>query len=153
MKELKLLNYTSQVPAEKSILEIEKLLSRAGATKIAKDYSDDGTVIAFFFAIPTAQGSIMFRMPCDVAKVEAVLMKDYKRPHRGTAKLVRDQAGRVAWRILLDWIKAQIAMIRLEQVKPQQAFLPYAYDPRTHQTLFEKLEEQNFRLLGSGIED
>jgi hypothetical protein len=51
---------------------------------------------------------------------------------------------------LLDWIEAQIAMIRLNQVKPQQAFLAYAYDPRTQQTLFERIEENGFKMLGAG---
>ena len=53
MKDLKLLNYTSTVPSGKSIAQIEQLLARAGATKIAKDFSGDGEVTAFFFAIPT----------------------------------------------------------------------------------------------------
>lgn len=147
MKELKLMNYTTDVPAEKSILEIEKLLTRAGATKIAKDFMGDGTVTAFFFAIPSQYGDLMFRMPCEIDNVYATLMKGYRRPHRGTEKKVREQASKVAWRILLDWIEAQITMIRLEQVKPQQAFLPYAYDPRTNQTLYEKLESKGFNLL------
>jgi hypothetical protein len=150
MKDLKLLNYTSTVPPEKSIAEIERLLARAGATKIAKDYAGDGSVVAFFFAIPTTNGPILFRMPCDVERVFEVLIQDHKRFRRDTKKKIREQANRVAWRILLDWIESQIAMIRLNQVKPQQAFLAYAYDPRTQQTLFERIEENGFKMLGAG---
>lgn len=147
MKDIKLLNYTSNVPPEKTVMEIEKLLASAGATKTAKDIGGDGNVTAFFFAIPTQNGSITFRMPCNVERVYAVLIDGYKRKRRDTDKKVRQQAARVAWRILLDWLEAQIAMIRLDQVKAQQAFLPYAYDARTGQTLFEKLEEQNFQFM------
>lgn len=150
MKPYKLLNYTSGVPAEKSIADIERALSRAGATKVAKDYSGDGTVVAFFFSIPTGHGDMVFRMPCDVDKVFTVFMADIKRPHANTEKNMRDKASRVAWRILLDWIQAQIAMIKLQQVKPQQAFLPYAYDARTKQTLFDRLESSGYKLLGTG---
>lgn len=70
-----------------------------------------------------------------------------------TKKRLREQADRVAWRILLDWTKAQLTMINLEQVKPEQAFLPYAYDPSTRQTLFEKLEQRNFMMLGAGEDE
>lgn len=150
MNNIKLMNYTSVVPAEKSILEIERLLSKAGASKIAKDYLRDGTVKAFIFSIPLEHGPVLFRLPCDVDSVFAVLMNEYKRPRQDTAKKVRRQAERVAWRIMLDWIEAQITMIQLHQVKPEQVFLPYAYDSRTGKTLFQRIEEKGFLMLDSG---
>ncbi len=153
MKSLKLMNYTSVVPAEKSILEIEKLLARAGASKIAKDYAGDGTVIAFIFTFDLPSGHVLFRMPCDVEKVYEIFMAEYRQPQRDTEERVREKAHRVAWRIMLDWVESQITMIRLGQVKPQQVFLPYAWDARTGQTLYEKLEAQNFNFaLKSGKE-
>jgi hypothetical protein len=150
MRPYKLMNYSSAVPMEKSILDIERLLSRAGASKIAKDYSGDGAVTGFFFSIPTNSGEMIFRMPCDVEKVYTVLLAEKKKMHYDTKKRVREQANRVAWRILLDWTSAQLTMIRLQQVKPQQAFLPYAWDPERRQTLFERFEEGGFKQLGSG---
>lgn len=36
-----------------------------------------------------------------------------------------DEAYRVAWRILRDWLHSQLSIIATEQVKPEQVFLPY----------------------------
>ena len=88
-------------------------------------------IIHLKFAIHAANGELMFRMPCDVGKIFTVLIGGHKKKHRGTEKRVREQAARVAWRIRLDWIEAQIPMIQLNQVKPQQALLAYAYDMHT----------------------
>lgn len=151
MKEYKPTSYTTTVPVEKTVLEIERLLMRAGASKIAKEYSGDGTVTAFFFAIPTVHGELTFRMPCAPEKVFP-LLKGSKWLGETRRKALVKQSERVAWRILLTWTAAQIAMIKMEQVTPEQAFFSYAYDPMTRETLFEKLERRNFLLLGASSE-
>ncbi len=147
MKSYKLMNYTSSVPAEKSILDIERLLWSAGATKIAKDANRDGTVTAFIFALPVGVQQIPFRLPCNIDKVFAVLMANYKRPHRGTKEKVRAQSERVAWRILLSWIDAQVTMIRLDQARPEEVFLPYMWNGK--QTLFQQFQSKDFLLPAS----
>src|SRR5512142_2224367 len=147
MKSFTIMNYSTTVPVEKTLFEIERLLSKAGSSKIARDYSEDGKVTAFYFAIPTKRGELSFRLPCDADSVYRVLAEQHPAMRWDTKKRLREQADRVAWRIVLDWTKAQLTMINLEQVKPEQAFLPYAYDARTGQTLFEKLEHNNFMLL------
>ncbi len=38
----------------------------------------------------------------------------------------RAQAARVAWRIIKDWIEAQLALVEAEQVDMVEVFLPYA---------------------------
>jgi hypothetical protein len=38
----------------------------------------------------------------------------------------RDQARRVAWRIIKDWIDSQMAIVESEQAAMAQVFLPYA---------------------------
>lgn len=146
-----IMNYTSTVPAEKSILDIERLLWSAGATKIAKDANSDGQVTAFIFALPVGEQTLPFRLPCDVEKVYNALMAEHRRSryHTETQKRVRAQAERVAWRILLDWTKAQITMVKLQQVKVEEVFLPYMWNGK--QTLFQQMEQSHF-LLPSGAE-
>ena len=53
------------------------------------------------------------------------------------------QAERVAWRILKDWIEAQMALLDIQMVKFEEVFMPYIVD-KHGRTLFEKLEEQQF---------
>ena len=147
MKSFKLMNYTTQVAAEKSILEIERLLARAGVKSVHKDYNGGGEVTGFVFSIVTQHhGELFFKMPCDVDKVFTALFSEIKRPHRGTRKKIEEQASKVAWRILLDSLTADITRLKLQQVTPEQVFLPYMWNPKTGKTLFEKLESQRFLL-------
>lgn len=151
MQKLKLLNYTTSVPPEKSILEIEKLLARAGATKIAKDYDGAGDVVAFFFSLPTAKGDLLIRLPCNIENVYTVMMNEIKKPQHDTEKRIREQSHRIAWRIVLDSVTVDITRITLGQVKLEQVFLPYMIDPQTGQTFFEYVEQRNFKFqLPSG---
>ncbi|MCH8134806.1 MAG: hypothetical protein IIB77_02370, partial [Proteobacteria bacterium] len=59
----------------------------------------------------------------------------------------REQASRVAWRIIKDWLRAQLAIIETEQAEMVEVFLPYAQHPVTGQTLYEQLEASGFRQL------
>ena len=54
----------------------------------------------------------------------------------------RDQAARTAWRTIKDWIDAQMALVAVEMVKVEEIFLPYVYDERLGQTLFEAIENR-----------
>lgn len=139
-------NYTSQVPAEKSISRIEKLLVEVGALNINKSY-ENGTLRAIIFLISVRGNTMMFKLPAKVEIVERVLKNDVKRPRPGTYERISEQAERTAWKIVLDWVEAQIAMIKLEQAEFIEVFLPYHYSPELNQTLFERLESGNFKLL------
>jgi hypothetical protein len=48
----------------------------------------------------------------------------------------QEQAERVAWRIVKDWLAAQLAILETEMVSVQQVFLPYFLD-RQGRTLYE----------------
>lgn len=48
----------------------------------------------------------------------------------------QEQAERVAWRIVKDWLGAQLAILETEMVPVQQVFLPYFVN-RQGQTLYE----------------
>ena len=61
-----------------------------------------------------------------------------------------EQAKRVAWRIVKDWVEAQLAIIETQMVKPEQVFLPYAIT-QTGETLYETVIS-NSHLLGEKYE-
>ena len=144
---MKLKNYTSTVNPEKSISEIERFLVEAGASHIAKTYKNGETVgIIFQMPIPNS-GNLLFKLP---AKTEAVLelfLAEMKRPHRNTRKKLTDQAGRTAWRILRDWVYAQVSMILLNQAERVEVFLPYLYDGKTDETFYRKIAAGGFKML------
>jgi hypothetical protein len=64
-----------------------------------------------------------------------------------TRKNDMEYAQRVGWRIIKDWIDAQMALVDLKQAKIIQVFLPYAYDALKKKTFYESLEESNFKSL------
>lgn len=157
-----ILNYTTKIPVETTIAEIEKILSSNKAGKILKEYNDEGQPTAISFIVKTDNGKqIPFKLPM---KEDAILKTmenqsgDYRRQESGRqvrvipANMVNlDQARRVGWRILKDWLEAQMALYQLHMVKIEEIFLAYAYNPGTGETLYEQIEKKGFS--GFTIED
>ena len=67
----------------------------------------------------------------------------YRSPKVPRSLRTRDQARRVAWRIVFHWIDAQLAMIAAGLVRFEEVFLPYAQDAEGV-TVFERMEKQKF---------
>lgn len=134
-----ILNYTTTISADKTVAEIQGMLARAKAQAIMNEY-EDGVLSALSFRIPTALGVMTFRLPANIDRVHEILRKSTKVPKR---LQTRDQASKVAWRILKDWLKAQLALVEVGMVEIQQVFLPYAQDQQGR-TVYENLLEKRF---------
>ena len=52
-----------------------------------------------------------------------------------------------SWKILQDWVEAQMAMIELAQIEVMEVFLPYLYDGQKKQTFFEQIKSKGFQKL------
>lgn len=137
-----LLNYTTKVPVAKSVQEIEKALVKAGAVAVMHDYDDEGQVSAVSFRIVLQGNMINFRLPIDTKAVAEILRS--QRVYRDDA-----HAQRVAWRIVKDWVEAQMALLATKSVSLPQLFLPYAVDNKGT-TLYEKIAMNPSLLLGDG---
>ncbi|MBX4215577.1 hypothetical protein KW797_01365 [Candidatus Parcubacteria bacterium] len=135
-----ILNYTTGIEAEKSIAEIQKILSTHGATSILADY-ENGNVTALSFRINVNGNLIAFKLPSDWRPVLEVL-KLQKQKNNSRIKATEDQARRVAWRIIKDWVEAQMAIVELQMVHLDQVFLPYAI-VKNGQTLYEFAKQSN----------
>jgi len=139
----------------KSIGEIQGTLVTHGARAIMIDYSADKEPASMTFVIPTPQGEIPFRLPANVKQVENILLNMRSRKpetwHNDYATVMdklHKQAARVAWRIIKDWVAAQVAIIETEMVTLPQVFLPYM-QVRGQQTLYEAMVDRGF-YLGEG---
>ena len=117
-----LLNYTTDVPASRTIGQVQGLLVEAGARQIMTDYDDVGRAKGLAFVVQTVHGPRGFVLPVNAHRVEAVLKKDKKVAPRYRTP---EQAEKVAWRIVKDWLEAQLAIIRTEMVTLDQVMLPY----------------------------
>lgn len=116
-----LLNYTTEVPTKRTVTQVQDLLVKAGARQLMVEYGGAGDPIAVAFLIDTPHGPRQFALPIQAHKVEAVLRKDQVAPRYQTP----EHAQRVAWRIVKDWLEAQLALIATEMVSLDQVMLPY----------------------------
>lgn len=144
-----LLNYTTTKPAEQSIAEIQRLLVKHGVHAMRTDY-DGPHIKAVSFALEIQGREVGFQLPCNWRAI-AEIFKDPA--NRRNARIGRDetwddQAVRVAWRIIKDWVEAQLALVEVNMVTVPQVFLPYAVGPNGR-TLGEVILEDPSRLLGA----
>lgn len=136
-------NYSTEVPAETSISQIEKILASFGAEAVMKEYTTDGKVHSLSFKFQN-QG---FKLPANINGVKEVLFAGRRSYHgRDSMKKREDRAYRVSWRIIKDWIHAQLSLIASGQATPQQIFFPYMFDGK--RTLYQKYVED--KLLPEG---
>jgi hypothetical protein len=147
-----LLNYSTSISADKTVGEIQSKLAKAGARQILHEYDPDGNVTALSFRIETKFGNMAFRLPANISAVEKTLAKQtvtrrsygYSRNVKVNASL--EQATRVGWRILKDWMEAQLALIETGMVEIEEVFLPYAQNNKG-QTVYEGFLEKKFSQL------
>lgn len=142
-----LLNYTTKVPVYRSIQEIQKTLVKAGARSVMMDYDDEGAISAIAFKIVLNSNEISFLLPSRTDEVLEVMR------HDGTPRslLTNEHAQRVAWRIIKDWVEAQMAIVATNMVTLPQVFLPYAVN-RDGKTLYEIVANNPQLLLGDSHE-
>lgn len=138
-----LLNYTSNVPAEKTISEIQALLAKHGVSGILTEY-EGRSVSSVSFKIDVQGKPMGFKLPCNWRAVVEIFKKSRKRGR--ITPIQEEQAIRTAWRIIKDWIEAQLAMVEVNMVTVPQVFLPYAV-MRDGRTLTEHVETNPSFLL------
>lgn len=117
-------------------MEIEKMLIEAGATHVLKEYFGDGRISTLSFRI----GEMGYKLPANSERVYQRLKQDiYKNKNKAW---LEEQAERVAWRVLKDWLHTQLSLIYIGQAELEQVMLPYAYDGE--QTIYELIKKQGY---------
>ena len=106
-----ILNYTTTVAVDRTVLKIQKKLAGFGAESVTVDYDDVGAAaLAFRLSVTLPSGearSVDFRLPADFSGVQAAIdnakvEKRYRKP---------EHVRKVAWRIVEDWLSAQLALL------------------------------------------
>jgi hypothetical protein len=95
-----------------------------------------------------------FRLPCDWKPVFAILTKNAKiRPYQARYDRWKSeqemQAVRTTWRIVKDWVEAQMALVETQMVTTAEVFLPYAV-MKDGRTLAQHAQSDPSFLLGDG---
>lgn len=139
-----ILNYTTKIDSEKSIAEIQKCLVKHGAHKIVTDYK--GSVpTSVTFCLTVNEQLIGFSLPANNVGVLKAMQKDRKVPR---SKCTEEQAQRVAWRIVKDWVEAQMAIVEAQLADMAEVFLPYAVT-RSGSTLYSEIKQGGMKMLSS----
>lgn len=141
-----ILNYTTTIDSFKTVSEIEYILMKHKAMSIIKNYNGE-SVTGLSFLIDTGTQQIPVRLPVKVDECMKVLKKEKRENPKKQIKDTREQAERVAWRIMKDWVEAQMALLDIEMVRFEEIFLPYI-ETNNGQTVYERLEERRFLLEG-----
>ena len=139
-----ILNYTTTVDSLKTVSEIEYILVKHNAKSIMKNY-DGESIMGLSFLIDTGVQQIPVRLPVRVDECLEVLKKEKKNSPRSNIKATREQAERVAWRILKDWVEAQMALLDIQMVRFEEIFRPYI-ETGNGQTIYERQEHTHFLL-------
>lgn len=136
-----ILNYTTKVKADKTAGEILQILGKCGAKAVMSEYENsEVTAIAFQFELN--KQILSFRLPINHEGVLQAMLSNCPNHFCYEA-----QAKRVAWRIVKDWVEAQLALVEANQADTVEVFLPYLQD-RDGLTLYKKLVTNGFKALG-----
>lgn len=141
-------NYTSSVPAARTIEKIEQKLVEAGAQGITKTYKDGlVTTISFSIMNPETQYPVYIRLPANVEGVMDVFLKSKSRAiSRSQRENLQQQAQRTAWKLMQDWVEVQLSLIELKQAELLQVFMPYVWNGE--QSLFQYMKANQMPALG-----
>ena len=124
MASKKLLNYSTKVSASVTIAQIMDILVKHGADNINILYDQETRQPrGVAWRLTTFQGSLAYALPCRIEAVYEILTQ--QRVQVANANTRYDQAVRVTWRILKDWVEAQMALLETGMVDMEEIFLPY----------------------------
>lgn len=118
-------NYTTTIAVEKTMGEIQAMLARAGARRITVDYDARREPSGVEFAIDTERGERFFSLPARIDAIQTTLKAQYLAGRVALRFASREQAARVGWRIIRDWLDAQLAILETEMVTIEEIMLPY----------------------------
>lgn len=142
-----LLNYTTTIDPGKTVGEMSEMLVKAGATTVNTEYAA-GKPVALAFTIQTPHGERRYVLPGGQAEPVLKLLKESG--VRAKSKGWRadlPQAERVAWRILKDWLEAQLALIETAMVELDQVMLPYMVTDAAGTTVYELYQGNAMKAL------
>lgn len=139
---------TTQISPQKTAMEIQSELQRAKVQEISSEYAPNGDIIALRFCQRTPTGeACWYRLPIRWEACKAAMRRLSPRTRVDDA-----QAKRVAWRQVLRWVQAQLALIEMQQTTAFEVFLPYMHvdEKRTVAELFS--EQKGVPLLPPGTD-
>lgn len=146
----KLFMETTEIESYKTAGEITSILVQAGAAQIAQEYGPDKEICGLRFSLKVNGNFWMVVLPARVEPIFKIIngrREAYGQfSKRNMEAKDRQQAKRIAWRQLLRWCEAQLAMVDAGMVQAGEVFLPYV-EVAPGVTFFEQVTTDPARLL------
>lgn len=148
------LNYTTTVPADRTVGECQSILAKSGAASVHVAYSD-GRATGLGFTLTTPHGQRQFTLPVDIDAMHRLLTAQardgaWRRAKMSQAKFTsREHAERVAWRVTKDWLEANCALIAAQMATIDMVMLPFLHVDPAH-TLYEAYKAREQAALEAG---
>lgn len=150
------LNYSSIIPVAQTAGECQAILAAAGAASVAVHY-EDGQPTGLSFSLVTPHGRRDFTLPVNVAGMQGVLAgaaREGLRVHKAGVKVdSREHAARVAWRVVKDWLEANLALIAARMATIDEVMLPYLVVNNDGRTLWQAYREREQAAIEAGGPD
>lgn len=137
-----ILNYTTSIDPHRTVGEIQRLLAAKGARGILLEYNGDGDPTAVAFQIEHQGQQLRYRLPCRAGAVHAVLQQEWRAGNVDKRHATSTHAHRVAWRIVKNWIEAQLAIVESGMTAIPEVFMPYQLVANGDQTMYEVLQQR-----------
>ena len=87
-------NYTTRIPADRTVAELSQLLAKKGASEIMPSFGDDAKPVALKWRIRSKHGPLSFSLPVRVDAVYELMTRQRVMVTNATAR--REQAYRTA---------------------------------------------------------
>ena len=136
---------TTRISPEQTVAEIQKVLGLYGANAIRVDY-EDGEVVAVSFMIRIDKIEIPFKLPCRYESIFKILQQDRKRHRLENEEEDTLKAKRIAWRQILKWIEAQMALVETQMASMDEVFMPYM-QVKGGETLYETFKGSGYAAI------
>lgn len=148
-------NYTTAVPVEQSLAEMQKRLAGSGASHIGVSY-EDGDPVALTFMLLGPHGPRHFTVPVHVDAMQRLLREQeaagkFKSLRKAKGHFTtREHAARVAWRVMKDWLAATLAIVEADMLRLDEVMLPYLMVNPDQTLAMAYREREGVLALGEG---
>jgi len=141
------LNYTTTIAVERTVAEIQVMLGKHGASAVAVRYAAS-VPVGVSFTMDGIHGPAVYTLPVDAAAMEKLLAQQWRRREIQRRYSSPDQAARVAWRVIKDWLAAQLALVDAQMVSLQTIMLPFMHEggPETP-TIYDRFLESGVKAI------
>ena len=130
---------TTKKEPEETLGEIQLVLRKFGARKFLTCYDEHGEIEGVSFTVWDNDKEIPFKLPINHKPI-IQMFRERKTRYGGDER----QAKRVAWRQILKWIEAQLALVQLQMVEIKEVFLPYLM-VSDNSTLYQRMLTSGFK--------